>query len=239
MKKVIQSKAFRESDAKPAAVTAHGDDFAAEARSDVDPRSQVAFRRWLEGEADAAAIIHAMSYCVSQSSELAARARNYAARLRLYVARLSALLPLPMRVPYGAFSVQNRTRRAMTPAACERAAFVLVEYLLHHVERTRGISCDFGNPLKTGVGERLLRRMDDERELLAKWIRTSGYPRTARPPPSGRGDGEEPWRERPGTEAENGQSFNSYTLEHYDPSSGERAPVQKIFYNPPQVVRWM
>lgn len=126
MKKVIQSKAFRESAAQMAK-SARRDAKEASERDGIDPRLQVAFKAWLESEADAAAIIHAMSFRVVHKSELATKARNYAARLRLYVARLSALLPPHMQVRYDAFAIPIQSKPALTPRTCEQAAFVLVE----------------------------------------------------------------------------------------------------------------
>lgn len=237
MKKVIQAKAFRESEAKSGPEAAQEAEFG----SDTDARLQLVFKTWLESEADAAAIIHAMSYRVTQSSELSSRARNYASRLRLYVARLSALLPAHMRIPYGSVSVQTRDRRAVTPAACERAASVLVGYLMHHVESLPNVNLDFGSALKTGLCERLLRRMADEREQMARWIRASRQHETGPCHASKEEDDEDPEHHPPDPDTKGSETSTSCAL--YDEPSRARAAAWKgrsqISYAPQQIVRWM
>lgn len=239
MKKVIQSKAFRESAAKDDPTAAREPEIASDANQQiVDTSLQAAFKAWLESEADAAALIHAMSYRVDPTSALARRARNYASRLRHYVVRITAFLPVHMRIPYGAIFLQAHERRASTPAACERALFVLVEYLLHHVESAPDVS--LASTLKTGAPRRLLRRMLDERAQMAIWLRRSALHRLGPPMPSRAAAGEERKPDTPHPEkANDAASRRRAEVKSAPPSMPAGQETLRIFYNPPQVVRWI
>lgn len=235
MKKVIQSRAFRESrpDTGPEAVPT--------GTMNVHAGLQAAFAAWLEREAESAAIINAMTFRVDPRSELALKARNYAARLRLYVIRICALLPDHMRIHCGPLLVASNGNPALTPGTCNKAAFVLVEYLLHHAEDSIEFTLSLRETPANMAGEKLIRRMIDERRILAHWIKTSGKHRQSRTLSRERTeriglgdlDAED---ERPGTQQQIASPSISDTAALPDPF---RNAPSRFAYRPSQTVRWM
>lgn len=239
MKKFIQSKVFRESEADvaPDAAAAAGQGKAC--RAAIDTRRQIAFKAWLESEADAAAIINAMSFCVGHKSDLAVKARGYASKLMLYVERINGLLPSDIRGRYSALSVTTRGNPALTPKSTEQAAFVLVEYLLNHAEETDRIALPALATPKSEAGKRLLKRMHDERHELVEWIRTSGLHRSRNARAS---------REQDDTGIAHGEARPAKGYADAAQSNGTREDPpanamchegSRISYSPRQTVRWM
>lgn len=232
MKKVIQSRAFRESgpDTEPEAT----------GTMDVHVGLQAAFAAWLEREAESATIINAMTARVDPRSELALKARNYAARLRLYVIRICALLPDHMRICCGPLLVSSNGKPALTPRTCDQAAFVLVEYLLHHAEDSIEFTLSLRETPVNIAGEKLIRRMIDERRILAHWVKTSGKHRQSRTLSRqgtriGLGDLDAD-DERPGKQRQ--VASPSITDAAALPDPIRNAP-SRFAYRPSQTVRWM
>ncbi len=239
MKKFIQSKVFRESEADVArdAASAEGQEHAG--RTAVEIRRQIAFKAWLESEADAAALINAMSFCVGHKSDLAIKARSYASKLMLYVERINGLLPPDLRGRYSALSVKARGNPALTPKSTEQAAFVLVEYLRHHTEEADQIAFPALAAPKSEAGKRLIGKMRRERQELADWIRTAGFHLSSRAPAfaeqdsAGASHGETcPTQSATDAARTEGPPDGPFANAMFDETS-------RISYNPRQTVRWM
>ena len=91
--------------------------------------------KWhLAREANAADIIHRLSYRVGPDSELAGKARGYGARLKLLVARIDALMPAESRTSEHEAALGVCSEAVIHSLDTKAATYMLVQFLLHHAE---------------------------------------------------------------------------------------------------------
>lgn len=204
-------------------------------------------RLHLAREAGAADIIQRLSYKIDQDSELAMRAREYAGRLKLLVARISALLPEKTSAEGDAWSPGACSELIIQSLDARTAHSVLRQFILHHAPIPSATLISAGERLRSRGFERLWQRVAREREKVAVWLREAdeGAREDVREALSEeRARSVDPSRDdvtddvttdnTSGSNVSRGAPDNEGVAVTPAPSSHGR-----LFYNPPQIVRWM
>lgn len=197
--------------------------------------------RWhLAREANAADIIQRLSYRVDQESELAERARTYGARLKLLVARIAALIPPKPAVLEDTSALGICSEAVIQSLDAETAARLLRQFLLHHAQAPSVVLMTAGERLRSKGFERLWQRATRERERIAKWVEKQERRLAERPAPPARQV--DCWRAPARSDAGPRAPAVRKADEDDDESAGRvaaRVTGPRIFYNPPQIVKWM
>lgn len=186
--------------------------------------------KWhLAREANAADIIHRLSYRVGPDSELAGKARGYGARLKLLVARIDALMPAESRTSEHEAALGVCSEAVIHSLDTKAATYMLVQFLLHHAETPSVVLMTAGEQLRSRGFERLWQRAAREREKIGDWVRRKQRdligPQVLEA------------RESPSAQSDAGGAHHSN--ERSVPAVGTTVAVPRILYNPPQIVRWI
>ncbi|WP_072390791.1 hypothetical protein [Hyphomicrobium sp. CS1GBMeth3] len=198
--------------------------------------------RWhLAREASAAEIIQRLSYKLDQGSELAERARGYAGRLKLLVARIGALLPgTPVAAP-NFFAPGVCSEMIIQSLDAGTARRVLMQFLQHHAPIPSATLISAGERLRSKGFDKLWQRVAREREKIASWLEVEVSLREgpARSPVDARGEDRD--QESFASETQPASHASQTLRDDEETGNHMTAPpaTARIFYNPPQIVKWM
>lgn len=192
----------------------------------------------LEMESNAAKIIHLLSCRISQSSELASRARIYATRLRFNVERINALLPQEARISFEADpgALPELIIHAMSP---DKAASVLERFLIDRVEAP-AFSAHMG--VSQAAIQRICQKLLREQRKISAWA--TGY-RLRRTLSRAAEPEQAPPRRATGSPlaiaAGPAETEDSGEADAPDTHRAIEAPHASLPFDhrPPQIVRWM
>lgn len=193
---------------------------------------QAAVKWALTREENAAVTIRKLAYRISPDSELAVKARAYASVLKYCVARMRSQLPPDRSIANEPSTQDVLSERVILSLSSEKAAAVLVRFLLQHAETVSDTVMFAAERLNSRFILRLWRKVDTERAKLVQWLQTEERLQLEKLVETSAHD------EAAGMETAGPEHRNAAPP---PPVKGEPESLdtRRIFYNPPQIVIWM
>lgn len=193
---------------------------------------QAAVKWALTREENAAVTIQKLAYRISPDSELATRARAYASVLKYCVGRVRSQLPRDRSSASETSTQDVLSETVIRSLSSEKAAAVLVRFLLQHAETVSDTVMFAAERLNSRFMHRLWRKVDKERAKLVPWLQTEERLLFGKLVETSNND------EAMRMETTNPEQQNAAPSSPVKDAPACRDP-RRIHYHPPQVVIWM